>query len=511
MSQPAEPADAGRPQPRTAWQSFRAWRRTRPFWGGVTAILAAIEMYGVTAAPFHVVLIQGVAGISAIVIAICFVLLAVLTWFQPHVRVATGLMIVVLSLASILLTNLGGFLIGMLLGLHSGSSITAWRPRPAQRRRPDRTPRAGGSPLLSWFPGRGPGQTTPEPVGPGGEGRAAGPDGGTDTADASDSPTQDDPAVGDPAGHDPARQESGGRIRRGRLSGPQSYLSVALLATVAMVPGARAPATTSDSLLCSILPVLCPSSSSTQTAATPTPTASPTAGPSASPTVNPSASPTTPPSPSDSAPSAQPPATAPTPSPSSSTPAASTAPACDASGLPTGRIALGGAAARHAAAVMRACLTAQRSGAITGAATSRTRAQAFAAGGPPRAAGRSTHIRADEETMQGLSYHGIATLDTVSGPLRTLDFTASSVTITAMREDVGPMNLGGSTMTLGGDVHLYVVSLSGKVFGLLPLTISPGAPPPLVLPSMVFTDVDSQIAYIDAGSLNAPAAQIAVG
>lgn len=109
-------------------QSFQQWRRSRPFWGGVTAIIAGIELYGLTAAPFQLMVIQGVAGISALLLAILFTVLAVVTWFQPQLRVVTGLVIVVLALASILLTNLGGFLVGMLLGIHSGASIAAWEP-----------------------------------------------------------------------------------------------------------------------------------------------------------------------------------------------------------------------------------------------------------------------------------------------------------------------------------------------------------------------------------------------
>jgi hypothetical protein len=107
---------------------LRTWRGTRPFWGGLTAVVAAVEIYGVTAVPLSLVVVQGVAGISAIILAMCLAALGLLTWFDPRLRAVTGTLVIVLSLASIVLTNLGGFLVGAMLGLHAGVSMLAWRP-----------------------------------------------------------------------------------------------------------------------------------------------------------------------------------------------------------------------------------------------------------------------------------------------------------------------------------------------------------------------------------------------
>ena len=109
-------------------ERFARWRGTRPFWGGVWTIVAGIYLWGLTAAPIGVVVIQGVAGVSAIVICLVYVLLTLVAWSQPQLRVVTGGIVIVLALAAILLTNLGGFIVGTLMGLHGGASMIAWKP-----------------------------------------------------------------------------------------------------------------------------------------------------------------------------------------------------------------------------------------------------------------------------------------------------------------------------------------------------------------------------------------------
>ncbi|WP_088286321.1 DUF6114 domain-containing protein, partial [Kineosporia sp. A_224] len=122
------------PPPREplTWRSrrerFAQWRGTRPFWGGVWTIVAGVYLWGLTAAPIGVVVIQGVAGISAIVICLVYILLTLVAWTQPQLRVVTGGIVIVLALAAILLTNLGGFIVGTLMGLHGGASMIAWKP-----------------------------------------------------------------------------------------------------------------------------------------------------------------------------------------------------------------------------------------------------------------------------------------------------------------------------------------------------------------------------------------------
>ncbi|HET9656303.1 MAG TPA: hypothetical protein VFP72_13180, partial [Kineosporiaceae bacterium] len=125
------------------------------------------------------------------------------------------------------------------------------------------------------------------------------------------------------------------------------------------------------------------------------------------------------------------------------------------------------------------------------------------------------HLVAAKETLHGLAYDGVATVQTASGPQKALKFTASSVIIEGIQQTVthprATMTLTGSrNVTLEGNVQLYVLSQRGTVLGLLPLTLSPSFPPPLVFSDMVFTDIDSQIAYQEADTLTFPTARISV-
>lgn len=123
--------DTSAPRPPRRRRSFRTWRRTRPFWGGVITILAALELYGICAAPTSLLAMQAIAPASAIGIGLLMILLTVTTWRQVQARSITGPAVIILSLASLLLVNLGGWLLGMLLGVTGGSLMFAWTPQPA--------------------------------------------------------------------------------------------------------------------------------------------------------------------------------------------------------------------------------------------------------------------------------------------------------------------------------------------------------------------------------------------
>jgi hypothetical protein len=113
----------------TVLRRFRDWRTGRPFWGGALTVLSGVEILWAPLAPLDVVLVQGLAGVASLVIAALLVAMGVLSWCQPHLRSVLGVVTVVLSLASFLTSNLGGFLVGMVLGLVGGSLVFGWTPR----------------------------------------------------------------------------------------------------------------------------------------------------------------------------------------------------------------------------------------------------------------------------------------------------------------------------------------------------------------------------------------------
>jgi hypothetical protein len=114
--------------------SWRAWRRSRPFWGGLLLILAGLEMLlipltGVlTRGPIKLVIYVGIGGVFGVLIGGLLVACGVALWFnQAHKTfyAIAGLLLAILSFTG---TNLGGFFIGMLLGIVGGSLAFGWTP-----------------------------------------------------------------------------------------------------------------------------------------------------------------------------------------------------------------------------------------------------------------------------------------------------------------------------------------------------------------------------------------------
>ncbi|MQY06925.1 DUF6114 domain-containing protein [Actinomadura macrotermitis] len=129
-------------------QGFRRWRRTRPFWGGVLAVLGGLELIAIPLAPAPLLVHQGMAGIASWLVGALLVLAGVLMWFQPAQRVFYGVLAVLLAIASFLTSNFGGFLVGMLLGLLGGALGAAWAPGPARRDEPDDAPAVEAAPAF---------------------------------------------------------------------------------------------------------------------------------------------------------------------------------------------------------------------------------------------------------------------------------------------------------------------------------------------------------------------------
>ncbi|MFI7617628.1 DUF6114 domain-containing protein [Nonomuraea terrae] len=113
---------------------MKSWRRSRPFWGGLFIVVAGMELLSIPLAldALPVALVFGTVGASYL-LALVMVIAGVLVWLQPGQRVFLGLIAVLLSMASFVYSNLGGFLIGMILGLLGGMLTVAWTPdsRPA--------------------------------------------------------------------------------------------------------------------------------------------------------------------------------------------------------------------------------------------------------------------------------------------------------------------------------------------------------------------------------------------
>jgi hypothetical protein len=123
------------PWQRRAWLAFSRWRRRRPFWSGLLIALAGIEILATVWAPLPVILHVGLQGLAGYLVPIVILLCGVLLWFSPEQRVFYSVLSVLLSLVSWVTSNLGGFFIGILLGLVGGSLAFAWSPDGYRKRK----------------------------------------------------------------------------------------------------------------------------------------------------------------------------------------------------------------------------------------------------------------------------------------------------------------------------------------------------------------------------------------
>ncbi|MFF8268295.1 DUF6114 domain-containing protein [Streptomyces sp. NPDC016562] len=107
---------------------WRRWRRSRPFWGGLFAVLAGAWICVLPLAPLKIMLQQGVAGIPSVLMGLVMIVLGLTAWFAPPQRALAGVLTTLIATAALVLSNLGGFLIGTLLGILGGGLMFAWQP-----------------------------------------------------------------------------------------------------------------------------------------------------------------------------------------------------------------------------------------------------------------------------------------------------------------------------------------------------------------------------------------------
>lgn len=151
-------------QPDSAWQRLRNWRRSRPFWGGLLLALAGLELIAIPLlsvlahGSVKVVIYIGIGGVFGVLIGGLMLACGLLIWFHPVQRVFYSVAGVLLAIASFVATNLGGFFLGMLLGVIGASLSFGWTPDTARAggvHRPYRPRRASPSEGLNLvLPGR---------------------------------------------------------------------------------------------------------------------------------------------------------------------------------------------------------------------------------------------------------------------------------------------------------------------------------------------------------------------
>ena len=132
----------------TAW---RRWRTGRPFTGGLLVVLAGAEILLAVRAPLPVVLHVGMQGLIGYLVPVLLLICGALLLLNPAQRLFYSTIAAVFALASWATSNLGGFVLGLVLGLVGSALAFAWTPH--------RTRRAPGRFRPPWAGLRRPGGT----------------------------------------------------------------------------------------------------------------------------------------------------------------------------------------------------------------------------------------------------------------------------------------------------------------------------------------------------------------
>jgi hypothetical protein len=106
---------------------FSQWRGVRPFWAGLLAMLAGLEVLLLPITGYEFLLVQGTGGIGSLLVAAGLVGAGAALWRHPAHGFTIGALIIGLGLVAYVVANLGGFLVGMVLAVIAGSLAIAWR------------------------------------------------------------------------------------------------------------------------------------------------------------------------------------------------------------------------------------------------------------------------------------------------------------------------------------------------------------------------------------------------
>lgn len=186
--------------------SFRDWRGQRPFWGGMLTLLAGIPIMYIPYQNFTLgsltIRMSTTAGAGSLIIGVLLVVLGLTMWFQPQSRVFAGIAAILLSLVSLVVSNVGAFMIGFLLGLIGGALGVSWGPgKPVAKRTGDESEDANTTERTAS-------SSATLSAGPGGPGRGAG-SGLTGTAQDDLSVFGTAPSSGADANHGNGRHRAG--------------------------------------------------------------------------------------------------------------------------------------------------------------------------------------------------------------------------------------------------------------------------------------------------------------
>ena len=105
---------------------FRNFRYTRPFWASLYVLLAGLIITWLPLGPVNDVVAAGIGGYAGVVLGAVLIAMSLVILLIPIQRGLAAIVAIVLGLASYPVTNLGGFIVGMLLAIFGGCMALAW-------------------------------------------------------------------------------------------------------------------------------------------------------------------------------------------------------------------------------------------------------------------------------------------------------------------------------------------------------------------------------------------------
>ncbi|MFI9644523.1 DUF6114 domain-containing protein [Micromonospora sp. NPDC051925] len=498
-----------------AWRAFRRWRGARPFWGGLLTALAGLEIFATTQMSLGGLTFQmGPTGFLSWLIPAILLTCGMLMWFTPQQRHFYAVIAAVTAVYSLIGVNLGGFFVGLLLGVVGSALGFAWVPA----RAPAPTP-AGDEPAVEAGPAVEETPLVDELMPWQREEDATGPL--TDTLPRPRNPLREpvrtDPGVVDTTqvlptiepGDDPYRPTH----RDPRLYATLLVLTTATMAALFSVRGAQ-PALAEP-----------PCPTVTKTASAPAPRPSASASPSPTPSETPEgnlltdildgitdlftgddsdagttvASPT--PGPTGGTPAV---GSVVRPTPSTTAPAKGSAPRSPTDSARPGR---------------GSCRTPVPS-APKRVEVGKPLPRLAPEPGQPRVAAQPSTLTGTKVTMTGLRFEGIVELPTSDGTLEVLKFSMSKAVTTDFKLVAdGPgsrvQQYVTDELTVQGDVAFYATRFVGRLLGIK-ITLTPDLPFPDGIPitspiPITFTDPVIDLAFVDSDTLTArPALALSV-
>ncbi|MET8123763.1 DUF6114 domain-containing protein [Micromonospora sp. NPDC005189] len=506
-----------------AWRTFRRWQRSRPFWGGLFITLAGVEMFASTrmtinGLSFH----SGTTGLLSLLIPVILVTCALLLWLSPAQRLFYSVVAAFTVVYSLIGLNLGGFFVGLLLGIVGSALAFAWtpiRPAPAAADLSDAELSDADLSDAEQAAEDQPGEQRDDADQPHAEQRGAEQNGaevaGVDRLDTERLDTErldTEPLAAVPAGTVGERVDhpAGGTADTGappewpgRSADPRTFGIVVVvlgLAAAGLAVQPRAVQAAPSTPAATACPT--PSRAVTPSPSPSAPTSKPTASPSPSPerdgnvitdildgigdlltggrrtdTATPSASPT-------AKPSAQPTVTP------SARPGSTTCPSPAQPGKP-------------------GTTTPEKPGTVE---PGKPLPRIAADPNLPKVAQTPSKLTGSKVTMTGLRFEGITDLQTETGTLKVLKFSMKkAVTDDFLLSADGPQGrsqrYATDSLTVSGDVAFYSTRFVGKLAGIK-ITLTPDLPFPDGLPvtlpiPVTFTDPVIDLAYVTSDTLTA--------